>query len=161
MNYFVAPNAIIEKDVDIGDGSKIWYFSHVMEGAKIGKDCSIGSHCDIGRKVIIGNGVRIGDKVSIYEGTILKDKVMISPGVTFMNVRKPRAYRKAKRYEYIIVEEGATIESNAVIKGAVRIGKYSIIAAGATVTKNIPDGYLAVGDPAYLKEKVRDYDEKA
>lgn len=147
-NFFIADNSIIEEDVQIGDNSKVWYFSHIMNGVKIGENCSIGERVFIGRKVLIGNNVKIGNGTNIYEGAIIKDDVFIGNNVSFTNVRYPRAWRKAREFLPVIVEEKATINANAIITGGVRIGKSSNIGDGAIVRNNVSDGGMVVSPKA-------------
>ena len=159
MSYYIAENSIIEKDVSIGDGTKVWYFSHIREGAKLGKNCNVGDHVYIDQKVIIGNDCKIGNSASIYQGAIIKDGVFIGKGVTVTNVRKPKALKKAKKYLDTIIEDGVSIEANCTIVGGVKIGKNSIIGAGATVIGDIPEDVFVVGNPAHIVKK-KPYEEK-
>ena len=155
MRNTYSVSAVIEEDVQIGKGSFVWYFSHVMSGAKIGQDCTIGEKVFIGKDVIIGDRVKIGNGASICEGAIIKDDVFVGMNAVFTNVRKPVAFRKAEKYLDTIIEERSSIGANATVVGGVRVGKGSMIADGAVVIGNLPDGILAAGNPARIIKKIR------
>lgn len=146
--HFVVPTAIIEEGSKIGQGTKIWHYSHVMDGAKIGKNCNIGKYVSVERGAIIGNNVKIQNGVSIYSGVIIEDNVFIGNNVVFTNVKKPRSEFPANMYEKTLIKKGATIGSNATIICGVIIGEYSFVAAGAVVTKDISPYTLVAGVPA-------------
>lgn len=146
--YFAAPTAIIESK-NIGAGTKIWHFSHVMTGAKIGKNCIIGKYVSIEKNAKIGNNVKIQNHVSVFDVT-LEDNVFVGPNVVFTNVKKPVSTKNipASRYLKTIVKKGATIGANATILPGITIGQNALIGAGAVVTKNVLPQTVVVGNPA-------------
>ena len=152
MNFFHTNNCVIEKNVTIGDGTKVWYFSHIRETAKIGVNCNIGDYVFIDRGVIIGDNVKIANKVSIYAGTIIRDRVFVGNNVVFTNVRKPLTTRKGKRLDTIIGED-ASIGANSTVVAGVKIGKKSTIGEGSVVLYDIPDYTFAAGNPARVKKR--------
>lgn len=149
-DYFVHESSYIDENVEIGIGTKIWHFCHVQRGAKIGENCTLGQNVNVSNNVIIGNGVKIQNNVSIYEGVELHDYVFCGPSCVFTNDLTPRAkYPKGKLgYKKTIVKEGASIGANATIVCGITIGKGAMIAAGAVVTKDVPDYTLVAGIPA-------------
>ena len=151
----IAPNSIIEKGASIGDNTNVWYFAHVRENAKIGNNCNVGNYCYIDKDVVIGDDCRIANGVSIYQGTIIKDRVFIGNNVTFTNVRRPSASRKAQRFLYTVIEDDVTIDAGAHIVGGVKIGKGAKIAAGAVVISNIESFAFVAGNPAESPEVKR------
>lgn len=148
-DYYVDNTSIIDSNVDIGEGTKIWQFSHVLKGSKIGKKCNIGQNVVIGPNAVIGKGCKIQNNVSIYEGVVLEDYVFCGPSMVFTNVVNPRCEIVRKNeYRKTPVGKGASIGANATIVCGNKIGKYAFIGAGAVVTKNIDDYALVVGNPA-------------
>lgn len=152
MNKYQFLSAVIEENVILGDGTKVWYFAHICQDVRIGTDCNIGERSYIGRGVIMGDNVRVGNGVNIYPGAIIKSGVFIGNNSSFTNVRKPQVGKKGKQLD-TIVEENASIGANATIVGGVKIGKGAIIADGAVVVGHIPDGAWANGNPAKIKTK--------
>lgn len=150
MSYFVHGSSYIDDDVSIGDGTKIWHFSHVQTGAEIGKNCSLGQNVNISNNVKIGNGVKIQNNVSVYEGVELEDYVFCGPSMVFTNDLTPRSkYPKGNEgYTKTHVKYGATIGANATIVGGNTIGRWAMIASGAVVTKDVLDYALMAGVPA-------------
>lgn len=147
--YSVHPSSYIDEDVTIGDGTKIWHFCHVQRGAVIGKNCSFGQNVNIGNNVKIGNGVRIQNNVSVYEGVELEDNVFCGPSCVFTNVLVPRAqFPVHGNYKKTLVKEGASLGANCTIVCGHTIGRGAMIAAGAVVTKDVPDFALMAGVPA-------------
>jgi UDP-2-acetamido-3-amino-2,3-dideoxy-glucuronate N-acetyltransferase len=147
--YSVHPSSYIDEDVTIGDGTKIWHFCHVQRGAVIGKNCSLGQNVNIGNNVKIGNGVRIQNNVSVYEGVELEDNVFCGPSCVFTNVLVPRAnFPVHGKYQKTLVKEGASLGANCTIVCGHTIGRGAMIAAGAVVTKDVPDFALMAGVPA-------------
>lgn len=147
--YFVHPTAIVEDGTEIGEGTKIWQFSHIRSGTKIGKNCIIGKYCEIGPDVVIGDRCKIQNNISIYKGVILEDEVFCGPSCVFTNVYNPRAFIERKNeFMNTYVGKGATIGANATIVCGVKIGRYAMIGAGAVVKKDVPDYALVVGVPA-------------
>ncbi|NVM57450.1 MAG: Gfo/Idh/MocA family oxidoreductase [Desulfobacterales bacterium] len=150
--YFAHQSAYIDEPVSIGAGTKIWRFSHVMEGAVIGEQCKIGQNVMVGRSVRIGNDVKIQNNVSVYEGVVLEDHVFCGPSMVFTNVYNPRSHVPRKdEIEQTLVKKGATIGANATIICGHTIGRYAFIGAGAVVTKDIPDYALVVGNPGRIR----------
>jgi len=148
-DYFVHPTAIIDEGCEIGSGSKIWHFSHVLAGSKIGENCNVGQNVVIGPNVTIGKQCKIQNNVSVYKGVTLEDGVFCGPSMVFTNVYNPRAeLRKMDQLRRTLVERGATIGANATIVCGVTIGRFAFIGAGAVVNKNVPVHSLIVGNPA-------------
>jgi UDP-2-acetamido-3-amino-2,3-dideoxy-glucuronate N-acetyltransferase len=151
MKYFQHESAYVDENVEIGEGTKIWHFSHIQKGARIGKNCILGQNVNVGNNVIIGNNCKIQNNVSVYEGVTLEDYVFCGPSMVFTNIINPRCkYPQVGSQYYIktLVKEGASIGANATIVCGVRIGRHAMIGAGAVVTKDIPDYALVVGNPA-------------
>jgi UDP-2-acetamido-3-amino-2,3-dideoxy-glucuronate N-acetyltransferase len=148
--YFVHETAVVDQPADIGEGSRIWHFSHIMAGAKIGRNCSIGQNVFIGATAEIGNNVKIQNNVSIYEGVLLEDDVFCGPSCVFTNVIRPRSRypRKDRTFDATIVRKGVTIGANATIVCGVFIGEFSFIGAGSVVTGDVPPYALYFGTPA-------------
>jgi UDP-2-acetamido-3-amino-2,3-dideoxy-glucuronate N-acetyltransferase len=148
-NYFAHESTYIDEGSEIGEGCKIWHFTHVMAGAKIGPRCNIGQNCVISPKVIIGTNVKIQNNVSVYEGVILEDDVFCGPSMVFTNVINPRSHVLRKHeYRTTLVKKGASIGANATIVCGTTLGEYCFIGAGAVVTKDVPPHALMVGVPA-------------
>lgn len=150
--YFVHPTAVIDEPCTIGEGTKIWHFSHVMSRACIGRGCILGQNVFVADRVIIGNNVKIQNNVSIYTGVELEDDVFCGPSCVFTNISNPRSQVVRRgQYERTIVRCGATIGANATIVCGATIGRYAFIGAGAVVRKVIPDYALMLGVPATRK----------
>jgi len=149
MDYFAHESAVIDENCQIGKGSKIWHFSHIMSNCKIGNDCNIGQNVVVSPDVILGNKVKVQNNVSIYTGVICEDEVFLGPSMVFTNITNPRSgiVRKDK-YEKTVVKKGASIGANATIVCGHDIGEYAFIGAGAVVTKNVKPYALIVGNPA-------------
>lgn len=148
-SYYSHPTAVIDQNVQIGEKTKIWHFSHLMRDCRIGTECNIGQNVVIGSHVIIGNGCKIQNNVSVYEGVTLEEDVFCGPSMVFTNVYNPRAeIRKMDQLRPILVKKGATIGANATIICGITMGRYCFIGASAVVTKNVPDHALLVGNPA-------------
>jgi len=148
-NYFVHETAVIDNGAIIGEGTKIWHFCHVMDGAKLGDNCNLGQNVVISPNVILGNNVKVQNNVSIYTGVICEDDVFLGPSMVFTNVNNPRsAVIRRNQYLQTQVGKGATIGANATIVCGHNIGEYAFIGAGAVVTKNIPPYALVVGNPS-------------
>lgn len=150
MNYFVHQSSFVDQGVSIGDGTSIWHFCHIQKGAKIGENCSLGQNVCISNNVKIGNGVKIQNNVSVYEGVELEDYVFCGPSMVFTNDLSPRSkYPKGSAgYMKTTVQYGASIGANATIVCGITVGKWAMIAAGAVVTKNVPNHALMAGVPA-------------
>jgi UDP-2-acetamido-3-amino-2,3-dideoxy-glucuronate N-acetyltransferase len=152
-NYYVDAHAVVDENVEIGEGTKIWHFSHVQSGSKIGKKCVLGQNVNIGNNVVIGDFVKIQNNVSVYEGVILEDYVFCGPSMVFTNITDPRSkYPQvgAAFYKKTLVKEGASLGANSTIICGHTIGRFAFIGAGAVVTKDVPDFALVVGNPARL-----------
>lgn len=146
---YVHPTSVIDPDSHIGEGTKIWHFSHVMSGSRIGKNCNIGQNVVISPEVIIGNGVKIQNNVSVYTGVICEDDVFLGPSCVFTNVINPRSFVSRKNeFRKTVIRKGASIGANATIVCGNEIGEYAMIGAGSVVTKNVPAYSLWVGNPA-------------
>lgn len=151
--YFLHESSYIDNDVVIGEGTKIWHFSHIQQGAKIGKHCTIGQNVNIGNNVIIGNRVKIQNNVSVYEGAILEDYVFCGPSTVFTNIMYPRSafpQRGSKFYKKTLIKRGASLGANSTVICGNTIGKYAFVGAGAVVTKDVPDYALVAGNPAKI-----------
>jgi UDP-2-acetamido-3-amino-2,3-dideoxy-glucuronate N-acetyltransferase len=148
-NCFIDPTSIVHKSAIVGTGTKIWHFCHIMKDAQIGECCIFGQNCHVANGVIIGNNVKVQNNVSIYTGTIIEDDVFLGPSCVLTNVTNPRAQvSRHSLYEKTIIRRGATIGANATIVCGVELGRYSFIAAGAVVARNVPDYGLMLGNPA-------------
>lgn len=149
MEYFAHETAVIDAGCLIGEGTKIWHFSHIMPNCKIGKKCNIGQNVVISPDVKLGNNVKVQNNVSIYTGVICEDDVFLGPSMVFTNVINPRsAIVRKEEYLKTVVKKGASIGANATIVCGNDIGEYAFIGAGAVVTKEIPAYSLWVGNPA-------------
>ncbi len=147
--YQIHETTLIDSNVNIGSGTKIWHFTHILSGSQIGGNCSIGQNVVIGPDVTIGNGCKIQNNVSVYKGVILEDDVFCGPSMVFTNVYNPRAHiRRMDEARPTLIKKGTTLGANCTIVCGVTIGCYAFIGAGAVVTKNIPDHALVVGNPA-------------
>ena len=152
-SFFIHPSAIVDKDVQIGVNTKVWHFSHIQSYTTIGEDCSLGQNVNVGNNVLIGNNVKIQNNVSVYEGVTLEDYVFCGPSCVFTNVLLPRCefpQRGSEFYLKTLVKKSASIGANATIICGNTIGEYALIAAGAVVTKDIPDHALIVGNPGKI-----------
>jgi UDP-2-acetamido-3-amino-2,3-dideoxy-glucuronate N-acetyltransferase len=148
--YFVHESSYVDENVSVGRGTKIWFFSHIQSGARIGENCNIGQNVNIGNNVTIGNQVKIQNNVSVYEGVELEDYVFCGPSMVFTNIVNPRSefpQRGAGHYKKTLVKRGATLGANSTIVCGVTIGRCAFVGAGAVVTKDIPDYALVIGNP--------------
>ena len=158
--FFIHESSYVDENVQIGEGTKIWHFSHVQSGASIGKNCSIGQNVNVGNNVKIGNHVKIQNNVSVYEGVELEDYVFCGPSMVFTNIKVPRSefpQRGTEFYSKTLVKKSASIGANATIVCGVTIGEYAMIGSGTIVTKDVPAYALVVGNPGRVVGKV---DEK-
>lgn len=163
MAYFKHESAYVDDPCEIGEGTKIWHFSHIQSGAHIGEFCSIGQNVNIGNNAVIGNHVKIQNNVSVYEGVVLEDYVFCGPSMVFTNIRDPRSkYPQRGREFYIktLVKEGATLGANCTIVCGTTIGRFAFIGAGSVVTKDVPDFALVVGNPARVTGWVSEAGQK-
>jgi UDP-2-acetamido-3-amino-2,3-dideoxy-glucuronate N-acetyltransferase len=151
-NYFVHENAIVDDNVEIGGGTKIWHFSHILKNTKIGKNCSLGQNVVIGPNVVIGHNVKIQNNVSVYDGVTLEDDVFCGPSMVFTNVTNPRSHWPRKdEYKKTLVKKGASIGANSTVVCGHVVGKYAFVGAGALVNKDVPDYALVYGVPAQIE----------
>jgi UDP-2-acetamido-3-amino-2,3-dideoxy-glucuronate N-acetyltransferase len=152
MDYFAHESSYVDEGAEIGKGTKIWHFSHILSGAKIGEYCNFGQNVSVAGGTVIGNHVKVQNNVSIYEGTVIEDDVFLGPSCVLTNVTNPRAQviRKAL-YEKTLIRRGASIGANATVVSGITIGRYAFIAAGAVISKDVPDYALMIGVPARQK----------
>ncbi|GJQ64612.1 MAG: N-acetyltransferase [Melioribacteraceae bacterium] len=151
--FYVNEYAVVDDNVEIGEGTKVWHFSHVQKGAKIGKKCVLGQNVNVANNVEIGNFVKIQNNVSVYEGVKLEDYVFCGPSMVFTNILDPRSkYPQvgAEFYVETLVKEGASLGANSTIVCGTTIGRFAFVGAGAVVTKNVPDFAQVVGNPARI-----------
>lgn len=144
----IHPSAVCDPGAEIGSGTTVWHFCHIMAGAKIGKNCSFGQNCFVAGTVIVADGVRVQNNVSLYDGVRLEKNVFCGPSCVFTNVRRPRAHLKANEYERTLVCEGVTIGANATIRCGVTLGAFCLVGAGTVVTEDVPPHALVCGVPA-------------
>ncbi len=148
MNYYAHESAYVDKGAVVGDGTRIWHFSHIMAGAKIGCNCNFGQNVTVADNVEIGNNVKVQNNVSVYGGTTVEDDVFLGPSCVLTNVTNPRSQvKRHSLYEKTVIKRGATIGANATIVCGITIGQYAFIAAGAVIVKNVPDYALVTGVP--------------
>lgn len=159
--FFAHETAVIDEGCEIGEGTKIWHFSHIMPGCKIGKNCNIGQNVVISPEVVLGDNVKVQNNVSIYTGVTCEDDVFLGPSMVFTNVINPRsAVNRRGQYSKTLVKKGASIGANATIICGHNIGRFAFIGAGAVVTKEVPDYALVVGNPARQAGWMSEYGHK-
>lgn len=150
--YFAHESSCVDEGCEIGEGTKIWHFSHIMTGCKIGKNCNIGQNVVVSPEVVLGDGCKVQNNVSIYTGVICEEEVFLGPSCVFTNVVNPRAFIERKsEYRRTVIKKGATIGANAVVICGYDIGRYAFVGAGAVVTKAVPDYALVYGCPAGIQ----------
>jgi UDP-2-acetamido-3-amino-2,3-dideoxy-glucuronate N-acetyltransferase len=148
MAYFKHESAYIDEGAVIGEGTKIWHFCHVQPGARLGRGCVLGQNVNVANDVIVGDHVKIQNNVSIYSGTVLEDYVFLGPSCVLTNVTNPRSeVNRHALYEKTIIRRGASVGANATVVCGIEVGRYAFIAAGAVVTRSVPDYALIVGVP--------------
>jgi UDP-2-acetamido-3-amino-2,3-dideoxy-glucuronate N-acetyltransferase len=161
MEYFAHETSVIDEGCRIGNGTKIWHFSHIMQGAVIGKHCNIGQNVVISPQVVLGDNVKVQNNVSVYTGVTCENDVFLGPSVVFTNVINPRsAIDRKSQYLPTQVRQGASIGANATIVCGVEIGTYAMIGAGAVVVKDVKPYALMVGNPARQTGWVSEYGHK-
>jgi UDP-2-acetamido-3-amino-2,3-dideoxy-glucuronate N-acetyltransferase len=149
MSFFAHPTAVIDDGCRIGEGTKIWHFSHIMPGCSIGERCNIGQNVVVSPDVVLGNNVKVQNNVSIYTGVVCADDVFLGPSMVFTNVINPRsAVIRKEQYRMTLVKKGASIGANATIVCGNEIGEYALIGAGAVITKPVSPYALVAGNPA-------------
>lgn len=161
QKYFAHSSAVIDPGCEIGDGTKIWHFTHIMPNCMIGENCNIGQNVVVSPEVVLGKNVKVQNNVSIYTGVTCDDDVFLGPSMVFTNVINPRsAVNRKSEYAKTHVGKGATIGANATIVCGHDIGKYAFIGAGAVVTKTVPDYALVIGNPARQTGWMSEYGHK-
>jgi UDP-2-acetamido-3-amino-2,3-dideoxy-glucuronate N-acetyltransferase len=151
-DYYTHPSAVIDEGAEIGKGTKIWHFSHVMANSVIGENCTLGQNVFVASGVNIGDNVKIQNNVSVYTGVILEDDVFLGPSMVFTNVINPRSHvDRQDQYQQTLVKRGATIGANATILCGIALGEFAFVGAGAVVTQDVPAYGLVYGNPARLR----------
>jgi UDP-2-acetamido-3-amino-2,3-dideoxy-glucuronate N-acetyltransferase len=149
MSIDIHPSAIIDKGAQIGDGSRVWHFSHICSGARIGMKCTLGQNVFVGNDVVIGNNVKIQNNVSVYDAVTIEDDVFCGPSMVFTNVYNPRsAVTRKDEYRKTLIKRGATLGANSTIVCGITLGEYAFVGAGALINKDVPDFALMVGVPS-------------
>jgi UDP-2-acetamido-3-amino-2,3-dideoxy-glucuronate N-acetyltransferase len=149
MTYFKHESAYVDEPCEIGDGTKIWHFSHIQQGARIGCRCSFGQNCNVAGGVVIGDNVKVQNNVSIYTGTVIEDDVFLGPSCVLTNVSNPRSQvNRHALYEKTLLRRGCSLGANATVVCGVTVGRYAFIGAGAVVARDVPDYALMLGVPA-------------
>lgn len=160
-DYFAHGTAVVDEGCQIGKGTRIWHFSHIMPNCRIGENCNIGQNVVVSPEVVLGNNVKVQNNVSIYTGVVCDDDVFLGPSMVFTNVINPRsAINRKNQYARTHVGQGASIGANATIVCGHDIGKYAFIGAGAVVTKTVPDYALVIGNPARQSGWMSEYGHK-
>lgn len=160
-NYFAHESAVIDEGCEIGKGTKIWHFSHIMPNSKIGENCNIGQNVVVSPRVVLGKNVKVQNNVSIYSGVICEDDVFLGPSMVFTNVINPRsAIIRKDEYQETLVKKGASIGANATIICGNEIGEYALIGAGAVVTKPVLPYALVVGNPSKQIGWISEYGQR-
>lgn len=151
LRYFVHESSYVDEGCEIGDGTKIWHFSHIMSNARVGRGCNIGQNVVVSPQVVIGDNVKIQNNVSVYTGVVLEDDVFCGPSMVFTNVVNPRSHVSRKHeYRPTRVCKGATLGANCTVVCGHTIGRYAFVGAGAVVTRDVPDYALVIGNPARI-----------
>jgi UDP-2-acetamido-3-amino-2,3-dideoxy-glucuronate N-acetyltransferase len=149
MSIDIHPSAIIDEGAQIGNGSRVWHFSHVCSGALIGEKCSLGQNVFVGNDVVIGNNVKIQNNVSVYDAVSIEDDVFCGPSMVFTNVYNPRsAVIRKDEFRKTLIKRGATLGANSTIVCGITVGEYAFVGAGALINKDVPNYALMLGVPA-------------
>ena len=160
-SYQAHPTAVIDEGCEIGEGTRIWHFSHIMPHCKIGKNCNLGQNVVVSPGVVLGNNVKVQNNVSIYTGVLCEDDVFLGPSMVFTNVINPRsAVNRKNQYAQTIVKKGATIGANATIVCGIELGTFAFVGAGSVVTKSVADYALVIGNPARQTGWMSEYGHK-
>jgi UDP-2-acetamido-3-amino-2,3-dideoxy-glucuronate N-acetyltransferase len=147
--FFAHESAFVDDNVNIGDDTKIWHFSHILSSTTIGSNCSFGQNCVVGPKVIMGNGIKVQNNISIYEGVEIEDDVFLGPSMVFTNVINPRSFIvRREEFKKTLLKKGCSIGANATVVCGVTIGEYALIGSGAVINKDVKPYALMVGVPA-------------
>ncbi len=161
MQTYIHTTAVVDEGAIIGDGTKVWHFSHIMPNASIGKNCVLGQNVFVASTVVLGNNVKVQNNVSLYDGVVCQDDVFIGPSAVFTNVINPRsAVVRKEEYKSTLIKKGATIGANATIICGNTIGEYAFIGAGAVITKNVPPYALVIGNPAIQTGWMSEFGQK-
>jgi UDP-2-acetamido-3-amino-2,3-dideoxy-glucuronate N-acetyltransferase len=148
-NSYIHPSAIVDEGAQVGEGTRIWHFCHLMPKSKVGKNCILGQNVFIDNDVTVGNGVKVQNNVSVYKGVVIEDDVFLGPSMVFTNVINPRSFIERKdEFKKTIIRKGATLGANSTILCGVEIGSYAMVGAGAMVVNNVSPYGLVVGNPA-------------
>ena len=150
-DVYVDPTAIIDNNVSLGSGTRVWHFVHIMGGARIGKDCIVADYVSVGRDVIIGDNVKLENRATVYEGVTIEDDVFIGPHVVFTNDPYPRSFDKDWQILPTLVKQGSSIGARTIVVCGFTIGEYAMVGAGSVVTCNIPPHALGYGNPARIR----------
>jgi UDP-2-acetamido-3-amino-2,3-dideoxy-glucuronate N-acetyltransferase len=155
-------SAVVDDGAEIGEGTRIWHFAHVMSGARIGRNCVIGQNVFVSGGVVLGDNVKVQNNVSLYDGVVCEDDVFLGPSCVFTNVINPRSFISRKdEYRPTVVRRGATVGANATVVCGVTIGEYAMIGAGTVVTRDVPPYALVVGNPGRITGCVNEAGESA
>lgn len=161
QRYQAHPTAVIDEGCEIGEGTKIWHFSHIMPHCTIGRNCNLGQNVVVSPGVVLGNNVKVQNNVSIYTGVQCEDDVFLGPSMVFTNVINPRSsVNRKNQYAKTIVKKGATIGANATIVCGIELGRFAFVGAGSVVTKSVPDYALVMGNPARQTGWMSEYGHK-
>ncbi len=161
MQTYIHTTAVVDEGAIIGDGTKVWHFSHIMPNAIIGSNCVLGQNVFVASTVVLGNNVKVQNNVSLYDGVVCQDDVFIGPSAVFTNVINPRsAVIRKEEYKSTLIKKGATIGANATIICGNTIGEYAFIGAGAVITKNVPPFALVIGNPAIQTGWMSEFGQK-
>ncbi len=148
-NYFVHNTSVVDEGVQLGEGTKIWHFSHILSNSIIGKNCSFGQNCVVGPNVKIGNGVKVQNNISIYDGVEVEDDVFLGPSMVFTNVVNPRSFIVRKEeFRKTLLKKGCSIGANSTVVCGITIGEYALIGAGSVITKEVKPFEMVYGVPA-------------